>query len=180
MKILAFGPHPDDVEFGCAPVLMQEAERGHEVRIVVATRGEAASSGTPEEREREARAAARVIGASIEFLDLGGDCHLSHTPATAMEMARQIRRFQPRVVLAPSPDENQHPDHVAIARSVRDGARLARYGGLQELNGLAAHAIAHLLFYTITQVFSGPPHLIVDVSGVQERWCEPWNATPRK
>src|SRR5712691_6385387 len=80
MNILAFGPHPDDVEFGCAPILMQEADRGHQVRILVATRGEASSSGTPEQREREARAAADVIGASIEFLDvnsdLGGDCHI--------------------------------------------------------------------------------------------------------
>src|SRR5947209_8022703 len=91
MKILAFGPHPDDIEFGCAPILMQEADRGHEVSILVATRGEAASSGTPEQREREARAAAKIIGASIDFLNLGGDCHIQCSAAANMLVARQIR-----------------------------------------------------------------------------------------
>ncbi len=64
MKLLAVGAHPDDVEFGCAPVLIEEARRGHQVRILVTSKGEAASSGTPEERAEEARAAAEIITGS--------------------------------------------------------------------------------------------------------------------
>ena len=45
------------------------------------SKGEAASAGTPEERVQEARDAARIIGAAIQFLELGGDCHIEHTPA---------------------------------------------------------------------------------------------------
>jgi bacillithiol biosynthesis deacetylase BshB1 len=174
MKILAFGPHPDDIEFGCAAILIQEADRGHQVRIAVATRGEASSSGTPEQREAEARAAARIIGAEMEFLDPPltpeGDCHLQHTPAASIRLAREIRRFQPDVVLAPTPDANQHPDHWAVSLMVRDAARLARYGGLRELTDLAPHSIKHLFFYSITQPFSRPPELIIDVGAVHERW----------
>src|SRR5436309_3207019 len=132
MRILAVGPHPDDIEFGCAPVLIQEAARGHQVKILVASKGEAASSGTPEERAEEARGAAALIGAEIKFLDLGGDCHIEYHPQNSLRVAREVRLFRPDTVLAPDPGENQHPDHIAVGKIVRDAARLARYGGLEE------------------------------------------------
>jgi bacillithiol biosynthesis deacetylase BshB1 len=170
MRILAVGAHPDDVEFGCAPLLIQEARRGHEVRILVTSKGEAASSGTPEERAKEAREAARLIGASIEFLDLGGDCHIQQIPANALILAREIRRFRPDAVLAPHPGENQHPDHAAVGKLARDAARLARYGGLVDLRELPPHQITSLYFYAITQVFVDPPQIVVDVSSAAEVW----------
>jgi N-acetylglucosamine malate deacetylase 1 len=153
MRILAVGAHPDDVEFGCAPVLIQEVLNGHEVRILVTSKGEAASSGTPEERAQEAREAARVIGASIDFLEMGGDCHIEHRPENALIMAGEIRRFRPEVILAPHLDENQHPDHSAVGKITRDAARLARYGGLKDLQALAPHHITSLYYYAITQAF---------------------------
>ena len=73
MKFLAVGAHPDDIEFGCAAALIKEVKRGNEVRLIVLSRGEAGSAGTPEIREAEARDAARKIGASIEFWDFRGD-----------------------------------------------------------------------------------------------------------
>ena len=170
MKILAVGPHPDDVEFGCAPVLIQEVNRGNQVKILVLTKGEAATSGTPELRAQEAREAARLIGAEIEFLDFGGDCHIRHTPENSIAMARQLRLFQPDIVLAPHLDEDQHPDHVAVGRMVRDAARLARYGGLEELRPLASHAIGHLYYYSITQGFGARPDIVIDVSEVEAQW----------
>ncbi|MEP6960836.1 MAG: PIG-L family deacetylase [Acidobacteriota bacterium] len=170
MRILAVGAHPDDVEFGCAPILIQEARAGHDVRIVVTSKGEAASAGTPEERAQEAREAAKIIGGSIEFLDLGGDCHIQANPENASLLAREIRTFRPDIVLAPHLGENQHPDHAAVGRIVRDAARLARYGGLSNLLPLPAHQILSLYFYAITQVFVDPPQLVVDVSSVYPEW----------
>jgi bacillithiol biosynthesis deacetylase BshB1 len=170
VRILAFGAHPDDVEFGCAPVLMLEARAGHPVHIAVASKGEAATAGTAEQRAEEARAAARIIGASIEFLDLGGDCHIATSPANAIALARVIRQFRPEILLAPHPGENQHPDHAAIGKLARDAARLARYGGLAALAPLPAHPVQSLYFYVITQVFVEPPQVVVDVSAVLADW----------
>jgi LmbE family N-acetylglucosaminyl deacetylase len=174
MRILAVGAHPDDVEFGCAPILIQEIRRSHEVKIVVMSRGEAASSGTPEGREQEARCAAALIGAKIEFLsyflDRGGDCHIQYEPGGSIEFAREIRAFRPEVVLAPTIDENQHPDHASAGKMVRDGARIARYGGLKELQPMAKHAIANLYYYSITQAFTRPPDIVIDVTPSHERW----------
>ena len=170
MKILAVGAHPDDVEFGCAPILIQEVGKGHEARILVTSKGEDGSAGTPEERAQEARDAARIIGAAIQFLDMGGDCHLEHNTTNKMTLAREIRRFKPDVLLAPHIGENQHPDHAVLGKLVRDAARLARFGGLQDLEDLPPHPITSLYFYTITQVFVDPPEVVVDVSAARGAW----------
>jgi bacillithiol biosynthesis deacetylase BshB1 len=171
MKILAVGPHPDDVEFGCAPLLIQEVEKGHEARIIVVTRGEASTSGTPEERIQEAALAADIIGASLEFLDMGGDCHLESTARNRFSLAAEIRKYRPNIVLAPHPDPNQHPDHTVVSAMVRDASRFARFGGLEELKGLEPHAIDHLYYYSITQTFGKSPDIVIDVSAVHGKWA---------
>ncbi|MEX2044534.1 MAG: PIG-L family deacetylase [Opitutus sp.] len=148
--LLAFGAHPDDIEFGCGGVIARETQHGHSVRLVVCSRGEAGTNGTPRQRTREARAAARILGASVEFIDMGGDAHFEIRVAHAIRIAAIIRRLRPAVILAPSLVENQHPDHARLGRMVRDATRLARYGGLKELRGLVPHATGQLLFYAVT------------------------------
>lgn len=172
-RILAVGAHPDDVEFGCGGVLAKEAARGHAVTVLVLSRGESGSSGTPDEREKEARAAAATLGAALELLVLDGDARLEHRPDNALAIARVIRRLRPHLVLAPAPDENQHPDHDRAGRLTRDAARLARYGGLVGLEPHPPHAIDALLFYDITGsggAPSAPGTLLVDVTGVFDTW----------
>lgn len=169
MNILAVGAHPDDIEFGCAPVLIKESQKGSRVKLVVLSRGEAASNGTPESREEESRRAAEVIGASVGFLDFGGDCHLQRMPKHAFEIAAEIRKFQPSIVLAPHPSENQHPDHSVAGRLTRDACRFARYAGLEELRSLPPHAVANLYFYGITQEF-GRPDVVIDIGAVKDKW----------
>jgi N-acetylglucosamine malate deacetylase 1 len=169
MNILAIGAHPDDVEFGCAHVLIQEARRGNRVKLLVLSRGEAGSHGTPESREEEARAAAALMRADIEFLEFGGDCHIAHTHENAFAIARQIREFQPAIILAPHTNENQHPDHAVVGKLTRDACRYARYAGLEDLQRNAPHAIGSLYFYTITQTLTDPD-LVIDVSDVVNDW----------
>jgi hypothetical protein len=92
--LLALGAHPDDVEFGCGAVLVQAARAGRPVHVVVCTRGEAASHGTPAVRAREARRAAARMGASFEFLILGRDAGLEARP-DAVIVLLQDRDGQP-------------------------------------------------------------------------------------
>ena len=61
-----------------------------------------------------------------------------------------MRRVRPGIVLAPTPEENQHPDHARLGKLVRDAARLARYGGILELRESPIHAIDQLFFYALT------------------------------
>ena len=150
LPVLAFGAHPDDVEFGCGGVIVQETLAGRAAHLVVCSRGEAATHGQPEQRLTEAQRAAALLGATIEFVELDGDSHLEVRAAHAIALAGVLRRVRPGIVLAPSVVENQHPDHWRLGRLVRDAARLASFGGLRELATSPPHRISHLLFYAIT------------------------------
>lgn len=148
--LLAFGAHPDDIEFGCGGVIAREVQLGAVAHFVVGSRGEAATHGSPAERTREAEQGAAFLGATLEFIELGGDARLESRPEHAITIARIIRRLRPRILFAPTTVENQHPDHVVLGSLVRDAARLARYGGVDALRDLPPHAIDHLFYYAIT------------------------------
>jgi N-acetylglucosamine malate deacetylase 1 len=148
--LLAFGAHPDDIEFGCGGVLASETDAGRKAHFVVCSRGEAGTYGTPKQRVAEAKKSARLLGATVQFIELDGDAHLEIRAAHATKLAEIIRRVRPGTVLAPSLVENQHPDHRRLGELVRDATRLARFGGLPELSGSPPHAIQQLFFYAVT------------------------------
>jgi LmbE family N-acetylglucosaminyl deacetylase len=148
--LLAFGAHPDDLEFGCGAVIARETRGGRPAQLVVCSHGEAGTYGTPRQRRAEAKKGAKLLGAGIEFVELDGDAHLEVRAAHAIKLAGIIRRVRPEIILAPSVVENQHPDHAGLGKLVRDAARLARFGGLKELRGRAPHAISQLYFYAVT------------------------------
>ena len=149
--LLAFGAHPDDIEFGCGGVIARETRAGRAAHFVVCSRGRSrhprhARSSEPPRRKRPPR----LLGATLEFLELDGDAHLEIRAAHAIKLAAIIRRVRPGIVLAPSLVENQHPDHARLGKLVRDAARLARYGGVKELRRQPPHAIGQLFFYAVT------------------------------
>ncbi len=148
--LLAFGAHPDDIEFGCGAVIARETQAGRKAHFIICSRGEAGTHGTPKQRTAEAKKAAALLGATVEFLELDGDSHLEVRAAHAIKLAGIIRRMKPSVLLAPSLVENQHPDHWRLGTLVRDAARLARFGGLAELRKLRPHVIAQLFYYAVT------------------------------
>jgi N-acetylglucosamine malate deacetylase 1 len=175
LRILAVGAHPDDLEFGCGGVLLAEAERGSEIALCVCSRGEAGSNGMPDEREAEARGAARILGATLEFLEMGGDAHLEICAVNSIAMARQIRTARPDVLLAPVASPDQHPDHSVVSHVCRNASRLARYGGLAELGDLSPHAIRGHLEYAVTpgaQVGREECAIRIDISEYFARWVE--------
>jgi LmbE family N-acetylglucosaminyl deacetylase len=173
-SVLAFGAHPDDIEFGCGAVIARETQLGRTAHLVICSRGESGTNGTPAERGREARRAAELLGATVEFIDLGGDAHFDVTSAYTIKLAAILRRVRPAVVLAPSLVENQHPDHAKLGRMVRDATRVARYGGVKELKRQPAHVVGQLLFYAVTADAepTDQGRVLVDVSdgAVIEAW----------
>lgn len=176
--LLAFGAHPDDIEFGAGGIIALETKAGRPVHFVVCSRGESGTNGTPAQRTAEAEAAASLLGAALEFIDLGGDAHFVPSLAHSLTIAAIIRRVRPSLILAPTVTENQHPDHSILGKIVRNAARLARYGGVAELRATQAHAINALLHYAITsdgEARDTSP-VLVDVSAVVPTWTAAMNA----
>jgi LmbE family N-acetylglucosaminyl deacetylase len=148
--LLAFGAHPDDIEFGCGGVIAHETRAGRTAHFIVCSQGEAGTHGKPAQRVIETKKSAALLGATVEFIELDGDAHLEIRAVHAIKLARILRRVRPSIILAPSLVENQHPDHARLGQLMLDAARLARYGGLKELRASPPHAIDQLFFYAVT------------------------------
>ena len=159
VDVLAFSPHPDDVELGCGGTLASLARRGARFGIVDLTRGEMGTRGTPEVRAREAAEAAGILGARFRVsLDLG-DGDLRTDRAAQRLVVDLVRRARPRLVLAPLVSD-RHPDHVRASRLVSDAAW---YAGLAKLEtGLPAHRPDQVVFYAAYVLVT--PSFLVDVS----------------
>ena len=93
--LLAFGAHPDDIEFASGAVIARETRAGRAAHFVVCSHGEAGSYGTPKHRIAEAKKSAALLGATIEFLELDGDAHLEVRAVHAIKLAAIFRRFRP-------------------------------------------------------------------------------------
>jgi N-acetylglucosamine malate deacetylase 1 len=163
VDVLAFGPHPDDVELGCGGTLAALAARGLSFGIADLTRGEMATRGTPQTRAREAAEAARLLGAGFRVsLDLG-DGDLRTDRAAQLLVVEAVRRARPRLVLAPW-TEDRHPDHGRGGRLVGEAAW---YAGLARLEtGLPAHRPDQVVYYAAYALLA--PTFLVDVSATFE------------
>jgi bacillithiol biosynthesis deacetylase BshB1 len=165
LDVLAFGPHPDDLELCCGGTLLRLVDAGHAVGLVDLTRGDRGTRGTPEIRMAEAEAARAAMGVrhrtNLGFPDLGVD---ARDRAQLRAVVEAIRRHRPRLVLTCS-EHDHHPDHVEGAHLVERAVYVAGLAGF-EADG-APFRPARLLFYMGRVVFE--PKLIVDITSVWER-----------
>jgi bacillithiol biosynthesis deacetylase BshB1 len=169
VAILAIAAHRDDVELTCGGTLVGAARRGQRTAIIDLTQGEMGTRGSAALRAEEASRAAELLGcAARETLGLP-DAGIENTPATRQQLALAIRRFRPRVVIAPSL-EGRHPDHRIAAQLVRDACFVA---GLQKIApDVPKHRplkILHSLSYRQDFV---RPTFVVDISEDFERKME--------
>lgn len=159
VDILAFGPHPDDIEIGIGGTVARHAAEGLAVGLCDLTRGEMGSNGTVEERLAEAEAARAVLGAAWRHNLALPDRALGSDPAHARAIAELVRRVRPRVVALPYWSD-RHPDHVAASQLLTDGvfnAGLRRYDAAGE-----AWKPESACYYFIND--SAAPSFVVDVS----------------
>jgi N-acetylglucosamine malate deacetylase 1 len=161
VDLLAIAAHRDDVELTCGGTLIKHARRGHRVAILDLTRGEMGTRGSAELREREATAAAEVMGVSLRRNLALPDAGIENTPATRRALARAIRELRPRVVIAPAP-RGRHPDHRVASQLIRDAAFLAGLAKYDhERPPHRPHKVVHAITYREDHV---KPTFVVDIS----------------
>jgi bacillithiol biosynthesis deacetylase BshB1 len=164
MDALFFGAHPDDIELTSAGLAAWLASRGRRVGLVDLTRGEMASRGTPETRERESQGAARVLAVagrwSLALPDTGLD---RHDRGQLEAVVRCIREHRPRLIVAPD-RLDAHPDHVEASHLIGRAcylAGLARYAPSEAHPRHRPDLLLHAIYREDVRA-----QLIVDVTGV--------------
>jgi LmbE family N-acetylglucosaminyl deacetylase len=150
MHILAVGAHPDDIEFGCAGTILRHIKRGDEVTFVVLSKGE--KGGDPETRVKEAREAAKAVGANINVYDF---------PDTAIPQSHElIDRLEALI-------KNLNPRRVYM-HSVKDTHQDHRNSAFATLS--AARSVPEILAYESPSLYLNfNPNYYVDISNYMEK-----------
>lgn len=169
-RALAIGAHPDDMEFQAGATLAKWAAAGCRIDLLICTDG---SKGTwdpgadlaalIDTRQQEQKAAAAALGATGEIVFLGWvDGEVDATRAAVREVAGEIRRLQPDVVLSHDPWKRYrlHPDHRNVGWIVLDAVVAARDPHFFPEQGLAHHRPEHVLLFEADE----PDH-VEDVTG---------------
>jgi bacillithiol biosynthesis deacetylase BshB1 len=159
VDLLAFGPHPDDIEIGVGGLVAKHAALGYQVGLCDLTAGEMGTNGTVAERLAEADAAAAVLGAAWRTNLRLPDRALNRDPEHVRAVAALVRRARPRAVVAPY-WADRHPDHVSASQLVFEAvfsAGLRRYPAEGD-----AWKPERLYYYFIND--SATPSFVVDVS----------------
>ena len=159
VDLLAFGPHPDDIEIGMAGTVVKHSARGHAVGLCDLTAGEMGSNGTVEERLAEAEAARAVLGARWRVNLRLPDRALGTSAAHARAIASLVRSARPKTVAVPYWSD-RHPDHVRASELVADAvfsAGLRRFDADGE-----AWKPSWVCYYFIND--HAAPSFVVDVS----------------
>ena len=116
MRVLAFGAHPDDIEYHVAGTLMKMKKRGDEIFMCIATNGNIGSyTHTKEEiaaiRYEEAKASADHIGATLIWLD-EPDEFLFDNESTRLKFIEVVRMVRPDVIFThPAGMRDYNQDH---------------------------------------------------------------------
>jgi bacillithiol biosynthesis deacetylase BshB1 len=163
VDLLAFGPHPDDIEIGLGGTIARHVDLGLRVALCDLTAGEMGSNGAVEQRLAEADAAGAVLGSAwrmnLRWPDraIGGDDQVRSAVAL-------IRQARPRTIAVPY-GADRHPDHVAASRLLTEAvfnSGLRRYEP-----ATAPWKPERVCYYFIND--SAPPSFVIDVSGVYQR-----------
>ncbi len=157
---LAFGAHPDDVEMSCGGTLSMLRRHEKPFGIVDFTRGEMGTRGNATIRAKEAKEAARILGANVR-VNLGiSDSNIEKSRKNLLKVVEVIRKYQPEIVFAPYREE-RHPDHVHAHQLVSNAIF---YAGLRKLKTATAVAYRPRRAFYYMQHRTFVPTLYVDIS----------------
>ncbi|TME93919.1 MAG: PIG-L family deacetylase, partial [Chloroflexi bacterium] len=130
-RVLGVFAHPDDPEFGAGGSMAKLAKDGAEVTYVIVTDGSQGGEDPKQKdselvaiRQREQRAAAKVLGIKkVEFLGYK-DGHLASDLKLRRDIVRMIRKHKPELVITHIPGRvldapmgGSHPDHIAVGEA---------------------------------------------------------------
>jgi bacillithiol biosynthesis deacetylase BshB1 len=169
IDLLAIAAHRDDVELTCAGTLIKAAKQGYKTAVVDLTAGEMGTKGDAKSRAVEAENAAEIMRLSArENLGLP-DAAIMNDPDTRIIVARVIRKFKPKIVIAPA-RQGRHPDHHVTSELVRDACFIA--GLAKVAPDIPKHRPKKVLHCVSYRQDFEKPTFVVDISDEFEQKLE--------
>lgn len=147
LNVLAIGAHPDDIEFGCGGTLMKMAKRGHNINMLIMTRGE--MGGRPEVRYKEQIKAARFIGAKKVYWGNFKDTYVPSNKKVISTVENAIDKINAQIVFI-NYYEDTHQDHRLVADNVTASSRYVK----------------SVFFYEVPTTQRFEPDVFVDISDI--------------
>jgi LmbE family N-acetylglucosaminyl deacetylase len=176
-RFMVIAAHPDDADFGPAATAAAWIDQGSTGWLVCCTSGDAGGEDPDMDplelaaiREREQRAAAKVVGyAGVTFLHMP-DGALANDLILREHLVREIRTFKPDAVLATDPENSfprdggvNHTDHRAAGWAAADAVYPAARNPMAfpalARSGLAKHVVRRLYFF-----WTHRPNAYVDIT----------------
>ena len=176
-RVLAFGCHPDDVEFMAAGTLALLAERGFEIHIATMTAGDVGSptltcKQIKAKRLKESAKAAAVLKARYHYAG-GCDLQVEFNETYRQAATRVVRETDPLILLTHAPSDYML-DHEETSRLVRNAAYIASIP-LYECGSKAPHTkrFPYLYYWNamgLRDIFGRalPLQFGIDVGGVMD------------
>lgn len=125
LRVLVFGAHPDDPDYGVGGTAALYSRLGHTVKMVSVTNGDAGhhtEGGAPLAWRRRAEAAAAGACVGVEYITLDNhDGQLLPTLDVRNQIIAIIREFQPDLITVHRPND-YHPDHRYTSQLVQDAS----------------------------------------------------------
>jgi bacillithiol biosynthesis deacetylase BshB1 len=159
IDILAFGPHPDDVELGCGGTLYKLKNLGYSTGIIDLTEGELGSRGTVEQRYKESAQASKIMNIDYRENVKLPDGGIDPSPENRAKIIRIIRKHKPIIIFAPYLDD-RHPDHVHASRLITESWFFA--GVRKVMPELKPHRPYRIIYYMAKYEFQ--PSFVIDIS----------------
>jgi len=156
-RYLFIGPHPDDIEMGCAPTVKRLAEAGKTVHFVVATDGSMGSADPDKTgpslaklRQEEAQASAKFLGAQEPIFLPFRDAGFYSVDDLSKALAVEIVRLKPDIVFASDPDLacEFHFDHIKTGQAAKAAVFMTAHEGIMRSMGISGKwQVNALAFY---------------------------------
>lgn len=149
MNILAVGAHPDDIEFGCGGTLIKYSQKGHNIYLLVLTKGEVGAR--PSIRMKELARAAKFLKAKKVYRGNFPDTKVPVDKRLITVIENAMRDSKPDIIFF-NYYNDIHQDHRAVAEGAISATRYVK----------------KVLFYEVPTTEQFEPDVFVDITAVIE------------
>ena len=149
MNILAVGAHPDDIEYGCGGALVKYSRLGHQVFLLIMTKGEVGARGRKTLRQKEQMRSSKILHAKKVFWGGYKDTQIPLGKELISRIERTVKEVNPTFIFVNYLDDT-HQDHRAVAQATNTATRYTK----------------NVLFYEVPSTQNFNPTVFIDIQGV--------------